>query len=259
LIGTVSRTARGRRRGGRAHTEPVNNRAADGAWRDIDNTLKPDADRARVTANGFDLSFARPSSVSVAASRKASRASTAIGAKPATEADDAAAGVDGDLVQLTVRDGVRWGYSLAGAAVGAPVLRGSVAHYADVLPNVDLELAALSSGVKETLTLRSADVPSEYIYPLRLKGLTARIADDGSAEFVDASGDVAVWMPLGYLEDSAVDASGGRHVARHDIRDRHRQRPPGTQDVGRRVLVARPGPHVSGEARPHGQGQHHHQ
>jgi RHS repeat-associated protein len=154
------------------------------------------------------LSFARPSSVSVAASRKASRASTAIGAKPATAADDDAAGVDGDLVQLTVRDGVRWGYSLAGAAVGTPILRGSVAHYADVLPNVDLELAALSSGVKETLTLRSADVPSEYIYPLRLDGLTARIADDGSAEFVDASGDVAVWMPLGYLEDSAVDASG---------------------------------------------------
>jgi hypothetical protein len=39
----------------RVYTEPVNYRAADGAWRDIDNTLKPDADRARVTANGFDL------------------------------------------------------------------------------------------------------------------------------------------------------------------------------------------------------------
>ena len=32
--------------------------------------------------------------------------------------------------------------------------------------------------------LRSADVPTEYVYPLKLKGLTPRLNSAGEVEFV---------------------------------------------------------------------------
>ncbi|WP_433076607.1 LamG-like jellyroll fold domain-containing protein [Dactylosporangium sp. CA-052675] len=113
-----------------------------------------------------------------------------------------------DLVRLNPSKGTELAYSLAGATPGKALVDGAVATYRDVLPGVDLELAALSTGVKETLTLRSADAPATYVYPLRLKGLTPRIGADGGVEFTDTAGVVVLTMPLGYLEDSAVDMSG---------------------------------------------------
>jgi hypothetical protein len=37
-----------------------------------------------------------------------------------------------------------------------------------------VELVALDSGVKETLILRSAQAATQWVFPLRLRGLTRR-------------------------------------------------------------------------------------
>lgn len=190
----------------RVHRQPINHQAPDGTWHPIVNRLKLDVDgRPQVTANSFGLSFAG-------------------GTQQPTAPDAAAppgrrAGSD-DLVRMTVEPGVELAYSLAGAAIGRPVVDREVARYPRIFPNVDLELGAQATGAKELLILRSADVPTEYVYPLRLKGLTPRIAPDGTAEFVNAKGEVAVTMPVGYLEDAAVDKSGAgaiSHAVRYEI------------------------------------------
>ncbi|WP_432841102.1 LamG-like jellyroll fold domain-containing protein [Dactylosporangium sp. CA-092794] len=178
----------------RIFEEPVNFKAADGSWEPIDSTLRPDAQgRPQVGANAFELSFAGGGARKLDADGQALKTSAAAG---------------DDLVRLTPSKGTELAYSLAGATLGKALVSGQVATYREVLPGVDLELAALSSGVKETLTLRSADAPATYVYPLRLKGLTPRIGADGGVEFVDDTGAVVTTMPLGYLEDSAVDISG---------------------------------------------------
>jgi hypothetical protein len=47
--------------------------------------------------------------------------------------------------------------------------------------------------------------------------LTARLTAGGAVEFVDAKGAVALTMPVGYLEDSAIDSTGAGAMS-HDVR-----------------------------------------
>ncbi|MDG4832086.1 LamG domain-containing protein [Solwaraspora sp. WMMD1047] len=193
----------------RVHRDPVNYRAADGTFKPIDSTLRFGRDgRPRVAANSFDLSFA-------------GRATT-VPRKSAQISGDSAtpAGESGDLVRVTLGDGRELAFTLSGATVGTPAVDGEITRYANVFPDVDLELGAMASGVKEVLTLRSAQVPTEYVYPLRLTGLTARIGAGGAVEFVGDDGKVVVAMPVGYLEDAAVDATGAgamSHAVRYEI------------------------------------------
>jgi len=173
----------------RTSLHPVNFRAADGSWRPIDNTLRAGADgRLAVTANAFQLSFAGGQS-----------------SDPT------------HLVRLTVPSGEVFAYGLAGAAAVPARLDREQVTYPGVFRDVDLELGAVAAGVKESLVLRSPDAPTEYVFPLTLSGLTPRLAADGSLELVDAKGQVKIQVPLGYLEDAAVDASGAGAMS-HAIR-----------------------------------------
>ncbi|MFI5916005.1 hypothetical protein [Dactylosporangium sp. NPDC051541] len=182
----------------RVYAEPVNFKVADGSWKPIDSELRADAQgRPQIGANAFQLSFAAG----------LPRKLDADGQLSASAADQAASAAE-DLVRLNPTKGTELAYSLAGAATRRAAVNGAVATYPNVFPGVDLELMALATGTKETLTLRSADAPASYVYPLRLKGLTPRIGADGGVEFTDGNGTLVLAMPLGYLEDSAVGRSG---------------------------------------------------
>jgi large repetitive protein len=162
----------------RVHPRPVNYRAADGTWRPIDNKLRRARDgRWAPTANSVAMSFA---------------------GSPATP----------DLLTVALGPSRSLSYGLSGAAIAGPSVTGEVAHYANVFPDVDIELAAQATAAKETLILRSANVPTEYMFPLRLEGVTARLDPALGVEFVDAEGSVVARMPLGFMQDSAVDRTG---------------------------------------------------
>ncbi|WP_165949885.1 DNRLRE domain-containing protein [Micromonospora sp. KC207] len=195
----------------RVHRGPINYRAADGTFKQIDSILRTGADgRPRVTGNSFDLSFAGPQAPVPGRSAQADG-----GPSASLEEDD-------DLVRLSLGGGRELAFTLSGATIGAPVVDREIARYANVFPDVDLELGAMADGVKELLLLRSAQVPTEYIYPLRLTGLTARVGVGGAVEFVSDDGKVVVSMPVGYLEDAAVDATGAgvmSHAMRYEIVD----------------------------------------
>lgn len=181
----------------RMYERPVNYRRADGSWAKIDSTLATGGDRRpTVVANSFQLSFAA-----------GARQSVVVDGVQVPSAADRALPPE-DLVRLVARPGVELAYSLRGATLNRPKLAGNVVTYRDALPNVDVELQSQASGMKETLWLRSAQAPVEYLFPLRLTGLTARIAANGGVEFVDAAGAVTLTMPPGFMEDSAFDASG---------------------------------------------------
>ncbi|MFC8620517.1 LamG-like jellyroll fold domain-containing protein [Micromonospora purpureochromogenes] len=169
----------------RVHQRTVNYRAKDGSWQPVDGTLKRRADdRWVATASPLDVSFA---------------------GAPTPAAP---------LVDLAVGNGRRIGYDLAGASLGAPVVDGELITYNRVFPNVDLRLVTTGTDVKESLVLHSAEVPTEYVYPLRLAGLTPRVEADGSVAFRAADGSVPVRMPAAYLEDSSVDVSGAPAMSR---------------------------------------------
>ncbi|MEV6345204.1 hypothetical protein [Actinoplanes sp. NPDC051851] len=90
-----------------------------------------------------------------------------------------------------------------------PTVTDTVATYPDVLPGTDLELQTFTEGVKETLVLASPDAGNEWVFPLRLGGLTPRMTDDGSVELVDAGGTVLAWFPHGSMKDAKFDDRSG--------------------------------------------------
>jgi RHS repeat-associated protein len=68
----------------------------------------------------------------------------------------------------------------------------------------------VTGGVKESLVLASAAAGSTFAFHVSLNGVTARVAADGSVEFVDSSGTVTARMPVGFMRDSKFNrASGG--------------------------------------------------
>jgi RHS repeat-associated protein len=161
-----------------------NYRAADGSWRPIDSTLVRRGDRWAVKANSLGVSLA------------------------ATVADtDSAA--DDPLVEVSVPAGGSVGWSLSGAAAVTPVVDGATATYPKVLPETDLELVARADGVKETLVLASPRAASEWVFPLALRGLTARSTKGGSVELVDGAGKVAASIPAAFMQDSSMDTRTG--------------------------------------------------
>ncbi|MEV0730194.1 LamG-like jellyroll fold domain-containing protein [Polymorphospora sp. NPDC050346] len=171
----------------RTYTDPVNYRTADGSWQPIDPTLveRPDG-RLHVKANSVGIAMAGESS-----------------------ARSRGAAADTELAALTLPTGEVLAWSLQGAQVGTPETDGGTATYRDVLPDTDLELTAIASGVKETLVLKSPAAGSSWVFPLRLEGLTPRLDEHGSVELVNAKGSVVAWIPSGWMEDSRIDPRSG--------------------------------------------------
>ncbi|MFI6639383.1 polymorphic toxin-type HINT domain-containing protein [Streptomyces sp. NPDC050504] len=122
-------------------------------------------------------------------------AADAVGVRIARRADSA------ELAALAFPTGETFGYALDGAAPSAGTADGSRVSYPDVLPETDLWLDSQAGGVKETLVLRSAAAPTDFLFPLRLSGLTAR-QENGAILLLDAGGRTKAVVPAGYMEDA---------------------------------------------------------
>ncbi|WP_377343917.1 LamG-like jellyroll fold domain-containing protein [Plantactinospora siamensis] len=182
----------------RVFERPVNYRDSAGAWHAMDSTLVRGADgRYQVRANQLGISFAG-----------------AAAAGSGAAGSGGAAG--GPLVTMPLGGDRSLGYGLAGAAPSPARVDRETLTYDDVFRDVDVTLAVAGAAVKETLVLRSAQAPTEYTYPLTLRGLTPRIDADGAAVFTAADGSVAARMPVGYLEDASVDKSGSGAIS-HNV------------------------------------------
>ncbi|MFI2205980.1 LamG-like jellyroll fold domain-containing protein [Streptomyces sp. NPDC020192] len=161
----------------RFYDQQVNFRAKDGSWKSVDTTLVRQAPQGgpgwqtRATRSPLDF------------------AGTA----------DAA-----DVVRMQIGDGLSVGYGVAGAAPSAARADGSTVTYPDVRPHADLQFLAGNDSVKETLVLKDAHAPTEWHFPLDLRGLTARGDGHGGIEFTDADGGQRAWTPAGWMQDSHV-------------------------------------------------------
>ncbi|GAA2904200.1 hypothetical protein Acy02nite_85600 [Actinoplanes cyaneus] len=164
----------------------INYKAADGSYQPIDTKLTPSGGRLDSGANSIDVSLD----------------ATGADATPATPVDD-------PLATVTTASGHSMAYDLAGAAAVPAVVDGSTATYSDILPGTDLELRTTNDGLKETIVLDSPAAGNEWVFPLKLKGLTPKAQKDGSLDLLAADGSVAMRVPHGYMQDSKVDPHSG--------------------------------------------------
>ncbi|WP_156077580.1 DNRLRE domain-containing protein [Saccharothrix sp. NRRL B-16314] len=159
----------------------VNYQRPDGSWHPIDTTLVADDDGWRNTADQVETRFAATASES-------------------------------PFVRMRLSDDHELSFGLAGTSAAPARVEGSQITYPGVATGVDLRLDVLPGGVKETLVLASPDAPHDWVFPLRLKDLTARIAG-GEVSLMDASGRERLRIPAGFMTDShPEDPSTSRGV-----------------------------------------------
>lgn len=154
---------------------PVHYRDKQDQWREIDHRLMGSGqDRWANAANDFGLSVARDFQDSALARLS-----------------------DGDASLSFSLDGARPGSASPDA--NAP----NVVIYRGILPQVDVRLISRATGIKEQLVLRSAQAPSEFLFPLHLEGLTAELRSDGGISYRDTEGEIQFTTPPGWMVDSS--------------------------------------------------------
>ncbi|MCT2278010.1 DNRLRE domain-containing protein [Micromonospora chalcea] len=155
---------------------PINYRRADGSWAPIDLDLAPVTDGWRTKADSVGLRLG------------------AHGAVP-------------DVARLSFDGDTEFSFGLSGASAVPGRAEARAVTYPGVLAGVDLRLEPRAGGLKETLVLRSAAAPTSYLFPLRLRGLTAKLLD-GHVVLTDRQGRERGIIPPGYMIDSGTGAAG---------------------------------------------------
>ncbi|MGA5028301.1 LamG-like jellyroll fold domain-containing protein [Streptomyces griseoincarnatus] len=157
---------------------PVRAKKDDGSWASIDTTLVREADGA-------------------------------VRAKNATAALTFSGGGSGSSLVKLEDDGheLRFGWP---AALPEPRLEGSIATYADVLPDVDLQLTALSTGYTSVLVVKTAQAAENpALATIRMSvsadGLDIAQTADGGFVARDGDGTPVFQSPAGRMWDSAGD------------------------------------------------------
>ncbi|MEU3249918.1 LamG-like jellyroll fold domain-containing protein [Streptomyces sp. NPDC006997] len=164
----------------REYLRPVHTRV-DGRWKTVDTGLAP-------VGSGPDKGMVAPGAAAVGLAFSG--------------------GGDGPLVRME-RAGRALELSWSGD-VPAPLLDGDTATYPDILPDVDLRLAARPEGFTQLLVVKSARAAaSEELDELRLRlgteGLTTRETTSGGLEAVDeGAGGVVFEAPRPVMWDSST-------------------------------------------------------
>lgn len=94
---------------------------------------------------------------------------------------------------------------LLGATAAAPEIEGAQAVFHDTADADEIVYEATNTGIKETIVLEtppSASLKFEY-HLSTSDGLTPSLVSDGSIQFTDQMGEVAFFIPPGFMYDSA--------------------------------------------------------
>ncbi|QRP49086.1 DNRLRE domain-containing protein [Amycolatopsis sp. FDAARGOS 1241] len=167
----------------KVYPRPVHYRTSSGAWGDIDTNL----------AQGGNGRWAE----------KADSASASF----------AAAADDATLASVPAGPGGSIAFGVQGAAHVTGHVTDSTITYPGAAAHTDISyLATASGGVKENLTLASADAPTTWVFPLTLTGVTPSMGSDGSVVFTNGAGQVVDTIAHGFMRDSNIDPRSGDGV-----------------------------------------------
>jgi RHS repeat-associated protein len=172
----------------RVYTGQVNRKQADGTWAPLDLALARRAD-GRLAPRSGDLAL-----------------------------DVAPKGDAKDLVRLRTAAGQEVAFGLHGAKPVTAATDEDGATFAEVLPDTDLVETPTADGVKESIVLRERGTVNSWLFPLTLKGLTPKLAEDGGVDLLDARGAVVQQFARPMMWDSKVDLRSGDPATSYAVR-----------------------------------------
>ncbi|HLL34116.1 MAG TPA: DNRLRE domain-containing protein [Streptomyces sp.] len=184
-----------------AHAGPIRFKGDDGAWHDVDPSLRQ-AEDGSITAKGH------PHGLALAGKQATPKGLKAAGAKGASAVP---------LVTMEDRAGRQMQLGWYGA-LPTPTVEGAedtVARYKNVLPATDLLIESTRTGYEQFLELKdrsAVDANGQVSYSLKARGLTAKAHEDGSITFTDAKGKTAGVLPSPVMWDARTDKNSGEHT-----------------------------------------------
>ena len=207
---------------------PVHYTDEDGQWQDIDNTLtfQQGADSyvtaengEAVTAFSADLSkghlaTAAWGDTAVSMGLMQSSRLRSILADPEEDAADAVSPNGEPLLQPDYNTDAAAEVEAAPATMSLsqedgwkaedlmPEKLSSTVLYRDVYSGVDLRYTAFGYNLKEQIIVREKQDSYRYDFLLELKGLTAKMQEDGSVVLRDSEGNAVYGIPAPYMEDA---------------------------------------------------------
>ncbi|HEY0700344.1 MAG TPA: hypothetical protein VGD43_21380, partial [Micromonospora sp.] len=127
------------------------------------------------------------------------------------EVSFAAGSTDPQLATMRFGEGLEASFSVVGVTDVAAVADGGNVRFDGVRTDADLVLGPTNRGLKELIVLRSPAAPTVWDFPLRLRGLTAKLVEGaGRVDLVDATGKVRGQIPPGFMTDSVIDQRTGQ-------------------------------------------------
>ena len=158
------------------HAAPVNFESSAGKWAPIDDSLVGSAgEPLRPRAHGLGIKIGRSADAN-------------------------------DLVSVAFDSAHEVGFGFTGGRAVSAKVDGDRAVFRSARAGLGLVEQPTNNGVKETLVLQSASAGTSWSFPLRLKGLTAKEAEDGSISLLNAKGAEVGQIPAGYAVDSSTPA-----------------------------------------------------
>lgn len=112
---------------------------------------------------------------------------------------------DSFLAELEIDAEHSVAFGMQGAAQSEGRVRSRFIDYSSVVPDTDLRLISTNAGIKEEIILESPEAPHRFVFPLKLKGLSAAIDAQGDVVYTDSKGNELARTPAGYMYDSAID------------------------------------------------------
>ena len=131
--------------------------------------------------------------------------------------DFASGAASPNLASFAVDAGHGVSYRLLGARNVPAKVSGAVTTYASVLPETDLALEPIATGLKESIVLHSAAAAHSWTFPLTLHGLSPVPVRSGAIDLVNAAGHTVEEIPPAYAYDANVDPVSGDPVTTHDV------------------------------------------
>ncbi|MFE2914382.1 LamG-like jellyroll fold domain-containing protein [Kitasatospora indigofera] len=131
--------------------------------------------------------------------------------------DFAPQAADPALASFGVDPAHKLAYTLKGAAPVQGTAAGSTVTYSSILPDTDLTVAPITSGVKESVVLHSAQAANSWVFPLDLTGLTPKLNAAGGVDLQDATGKTLEEIPAAYAFDSKIAPVSGERGTTHAV------------------------------------------
>jgi hypothetical protein len=156
----------------RIFANPINYRDSEGEWQPIEEGLEEQPNGSGLTNGTNSFSVALPQQ---------------LGAEP---------------VRLSSEDG--WvSTELLGTELESTQLEGEDATYESADGETTFDFASLPNGLKEDIEIASVSAPSTFNFAVDASaGVTPALAEDGSVEFRDESGQLVATMPAPSMSDS---------------------------------------------------------